>query len=90
MYKATTTVRNKTGLHMRPATEFIACAGKFQSDIKIGRADTSERSNAKSIVMLLKLALGKDTQVEIIAEGTDEQEAVNTLVALIDGGFGDL
>ena len=90
MYKKTTVICNKTGLHMRPATEFIACANKFRSDITIGRATAEERGNAKSVVMLLKLGLGKGTEIEIVAEGSDEREAVEALTELIDGGFNDL
>ena len=75
---------------MRPAAEFIACASKFTSTITIGRAGVPDCGNAKSMVMLLKQSLGKGTEVEIIAQGADEVEAVNTLIALIDAGFGDL
>ena len=45
--------------------------------------------NAKSVVLLLSLGLGKGTQVKLAAEGEDEQEAVEALAALIDSGFGE-
>ncbi|MDR1620202.1 MAG: HPr family phosphocarrier protein [Clostridiales bacterium] len=90
MYSKTTTIRNKTGLHMRPATEFVAVANQFRSQIQIGRAGTDDAGNAKSLVMLLKLALTQDTLAELRAEGPDEQEAVDTLVSMIDNGFDDI
>lgn len=90
MYQKTTVIRNKTGLHMRPATEFVACASTFGSDIKIGCADREERGNAKSVVMLLKLSLSKGTRIEISADGPDEKDAVDTLISLVDSGFNDL
>lgn len=90
MYKGTTMILNKSGLHMRPATEFIAMAGKFASDITIGRVGAGERGNAKSIVMLLKMGLSMGTEVEITAEGPDERQAVDALIDLIKSGMNDL
>lgn len=90
MYKKKTVINNRSGLHARPASEFIACAKKFSSIITIGRENDKERVNAKSIVLLLSLGLSRGETVEIIATGDDEAEAVNTLVELIDCGFGEL
>lgn len=89
MYSRKVTIQNKTGLHARPASEFIGCAGKFKSKITIKRNDDEEEANAKSIVMLLSLGLSQGTEVEIIAKGEDETEAVDALVALIEGRFGE-
>ncbi len=89
MYSRTTVVKNKTGLHARPASEFIGAAGKFKSKITIKRVDEDEDANAKSIVMLLSLGLGQGTEIEITAKGEDEVDAVDTLIALIDSGFGE-
>ena len=47
-------------------------------------------ANAKSIISILTLGMGKGTKIEISAEGPDEQEAVDTLVGLVEGGFGEL
>lgn len=89
MYKKTTTIINDTGLHARPASDFVKAAGKFSSKITIKRAGDDSEANAKSIVFLLSLGLGKGTEVEIAATGDDEQEAVDALVALIESGFGE-
>ena len=62
MYKQRVTVRNKTGLHARPASEFVKCASKYSSQIKILNVkNEDEEANAKSIVMVLSLTgiLGK-------------------------------
>lgn len=89
MYAKKTVILNKTGLHARPASDFISCAAKFKSRISIRRADRSETANAKSIITLLSLALDTGTKIEIAADGEDEVQAVETLVALVDSKFGE-
>lgn len=64
---------------------------KFSSKISITDLNASNQPvNAKSILILLSLGLGQGTAVEISADGTDETEAVDSLVALIETGFGEL
>ena len=82
-------IQNESGLHARPASEFVSAASRFAAHITIRAHGDSESANAKSIVMLLSLGLNKGTLVEITAEGEDEQQALDTLVALIEGGFGE-
>lgn len=89
MYSRKVTVQNRTGLHARPASDFIACASKFKSRITIKRVGEEDDANAKSIVMLLSLGLGQGTEVELTAKGEDEVEAVDALVALIESKFGE-
>lgn len=91
MYSKITTVKNPTGLHARPAAELVAAAKKFKSSIKIRTISDENKVpvNAKSIIMLLSLGAGQGSQVEILAEGEDEKEAVDSLIKLIDGGFGE-
>lgn len=89
MYQKTTTIKNPSGLHARPASEFIACAKKFSSKVTIGRENDQERVNAKSIVLLLSLGLSQGESIEISATGDDESEAVNALVDLVGSGFGE-
>lgn len=91
MYTKTTTVQNATGLHARPASDFIALASQFQSYIVIRRkgGEEDEDANAKSIVNLLALGLSQGEEVEIEANGEDEHKAVDSLVALIDSKFGE-
>lgn len=88
MYSRTTTIINETGLHARPASDFIKAASGYASDITIKKVDGAP-VNAKSIVLLLALGLSQGTQVEISATGADEQAAVDGLIALLDSGFGE-
>ncbi|MDR2186033.1 MAG: HPr family phosphocarrier protein [Treponema sp.] len=91
MYTRTTTVINKTGLHARPGSDFVHAAAKYASKITIRRLDEDEDPvNAKSIAFVLSLGIGRGIGVELAAEGRDEKQAVDELIALIDSGFGDL
>lgn len=91
MYKCKTKIINPTGLHARPASDFVSAAKNFSSKIKINDLTNNELpANAKSIIMLLSLGLVQGTEVEILAEGEDEKEAVHTLVKLIESGFGEV
>jgi phosphocarrier protein len=92
MTSRTITIINPSGLHARPASEFVAEAKKFGSSITIRDLsdENGEAVNAKSIVMLLTLGIGPGTKVEITAEGPDEEEAVGSLISLIESGFGEL
>lgn len=89
MYSRSTTIVNETGLHARPASDFIKAANGYESDITIKKVDGAMGINAKSIVLLLTLGLAQGTAVEISAEGPDEQAAVDGLITLIDSGFGE-
>jgi phosphocarrier protein len=85
-----TVIKNKTGLHARPASEFVQAATKFKSNINIRRvAEEDDEANAKSIIFLLSLGLCQGEEVEVSADGEDENEAVDALIALIDSGFGE-
>lgn len=90
MYTKQTTIVNKTGLHARPAAEFTRAATKYLSDIKIVNLDRNKEGDAKSIISVMTMLLSKGTNVEIRAEGDDEQVAVDTLVQMIEEGFGEL
>lgn len=90
MYKQVTTIINPTGIHARPASDFVSMAKSFSSDIQIKALSTDDKpANAKSILRVLSLGLSKGTNVEISAEGEDEEKAVNSLVELITSGFGE-
>ena len=79
---------NKTGLHARPASDFVLAAKKFESKITICK-EGGEPVNAKSVVRLLAECIGQGTKVELTADGADEVAALDTLVALIESGFGE-
>lgn len=89
MYAKSTTIKNRTGLHARPAADFVAAAGKFQCRLTIRRTSEEESANAKSIIRLLALGLAHGEEIELTGAGDDEKEAVDSLIALIDSGFGE-
>lgn len=84
------TLLNASGLHARPASDFVNKASTFSSKITIRRVGEAEASNAKSIMMVLSAGFSHGHTVEISAQGADEEEAVSALAALIEGGFGEL
>ncbi|HQB82958.1 MAG TPA: HPr family phosphocarrier protein [Candidatus Rifleibacterium sp.] len=80
-------IRNKLGLHARPASLVVKLAGKFESEIQLIKEDTE--INAKSILGVMMLAAGPGQKVTITADGSDEVEAVDAISSLIDSGFGE-
>lgn len=80
-------VQNQVGLHARPATFFIQKANEFKSSIWVEKEE--RRVNAKSLLGVLSLGIVGGTKIDIIADGSDEQEAVNSLVALVESGFAE-
>lgn len=89
MVTKTATILNESGLHARPATEFVETAKRFQSKIKICRPG-EDAVNAKSVVMLLSCGFSQGESVEISAEGEDEDGAVQALEDVVKSGFGEL
>lgn len=78
-------VNNSVGLHARPATFFIQRANSFKSSIWVEKDD--RRVNAKSLLGVLSLGIVKGTTITIVANGTDDEEAVKTLVEVIESNF---
>ena len=78
-------VQNQVGLHARPATFFIQKANEFKSSIWIEKEE--RRVNAKSLLGILSLGIVGGTSIRIIADGADEQQAVDALVELVERGF---
>ncbi len=87
MFVKDVTVENQVGLHARPATFFIQKANEFKSSIWVEKEE--RRVNAKSLLGVLSLGIMGGTDIRIIADGSDEEEAVEGLVALVKGGFND-
>ena len=79
------TVKNSVGLHARPATYFIQKANDFKCSIWIERDE--RRVNAKSLLGVLSLGVTRDNEINIIADGADEEEAIKALCELIGSGF---
>lgn len=88
MYVKDVLVQNKAGLHARPATFFIQKANEFKSSIWV-ETEQGKRMNAKSLLGVLSLGVIGGTTIKIIADGSDETDAVDGLVALVESGFAD-
>jgi len=87
MLSKTVVVQNQVGLHARPATFFIQKSNEFKSSIWIEKED--RKVNAKSLLGVLSLGITKGTEIKIITDGVDEEEAINALEALIESNFSD-
>ena len=81
------TVINSVGLHARPATYFIQKANSYNSSVWIICGE--RRANAKSLLGVLSLNILKGSVVKLIADGTDEVDAIDGLSTLILKGFID-
>lgn len=87
MFVKGVTVQNKVGLHARPATFFIQKANEYKSSIWVEKEE--RRINAKSLLGVLSLGIVGGADIKIIADGADEEDAVNGLVDLVESGFAD-
>ncbi|PMC34468.1 phosphocarrier protein Chr [Bacillus sp. UMB0899] len=75
-------VNLKTGLQARPAALFVQEANRFASDIFLEK--DGKKVNAKSIMGLMSLAVSSGAEINLIAEGSDEQEAVDALAKFVE------
>ncbi|MEW9672104.1 HPr family phosphocarrier protein [Ammoniphilus sp. 3BR4] len=80
-------IQNKTGLHARPASEFVKTASKFKSDILL--KIENKQVNGKSIIGVMSLGAKQGTALTIGAMGSDETEALEALIGLIENKFGE-
>jgi phosphocarrier protein len=80
-------VPNRLGLHARAAARFVHTASRFGARITAARGDKS--MDGKSILGILLLAAAQGAEIEIQAEGEDEEEALAALCALVESGFGE-
>lgn len=87
MTEAKTTIENKTGIHARPASQFVQKASSFKSKIQIKAK--GKTVDAKSILMIMSMGLVKGTEITIVADGPDEADAVAALKQMVDDKFGE-
>jgi phosphocarrier protein len=81
-------IKNKAGLHTRPAAAIVKIAAKYKSEFLIEK-DGME-VNAKSIISVMMLAAPKGSKLKLIFKGADEAEAANELTKLFEDGFGEM
>ena len=80
-------IRNRAGIHARPASQLVQLASKFSSSIFIEK-DT-EKINAKSIMGIIALGATYNTVLRVSAQGADEQEAVAAIEKLFESKFSE-
>lgn len=88
MIKRTVTIRNRAGLHTRPAAAIVKLASKFKSDFYIIK--DGFRINGKSIIGVMTLAAGQGTELELELDGSDEDEAANIIADYFERGFEEM
>lgn len=81
-------IRNKLGLHARPAAMLVQTASKFKSKIKIHKDD--QEVDGKSIMGIMTLAAASGSDLRIIVDGDDESDAMKALEQLVETGFGEI
>jgi phosphocarrier protein HPr len=84
----TITIKNRLGMHARPAMLFAEVAGRFIATITVGH-DESEQVDAKSIMQLMMLAATEGTKLTIYADGDDADDAISELALLVSSGFNE-
>ena len=87
MARAEIEISNKLGLHARASAKLTQLAGSFSSEVWMEKG--TRRINAKSIMGVMMLAAGKGSVVVVETTGSDEQAALEALLALIAGKFGE-
>ncbi len=87
MVSRTVTVANALGLHARAAARFVHTAGGYASRVRVAR--DGREMDGKSILGLLLLAAARGSAITIMADGPDEQLALDALARLVEEGFGE-
>lgn len=87
MLEQTVTISNKLGLHARASAKLTKMAGRFQSEVWLTR--NNRRVNGKSIMGVMMLAAGIGSEVLIETNGSDEEQAMQALVELVNTKFGE-
>jgi len=87
MIEREVTVRNRAGLHTRPASMIVRTASQYESEIFL-RRDNYE-INGKSVIGVMTLAAEQGATITLLVEGEDEEAAASAIAALFDDGFGE-
>lgn len=91
MIKEVVTIKNPTGLHLRPAGLFCKTAMQFNSKILVEKQSRSGdvAANAKSVLSILGACIKYGDEICICCEGDDEEEALGTMVEIVKNGLGE-
>ncbi len=88
MIQKTVTVKNRAGVHTRPASMIVRTASKFDSEFFIEK--DGYEINGKSIIGVMTLAAEQGAELDLVFEGSDEEAAATALVELFEDGFGEV
>ncbi len=80
-------IKNRLGLHARAAAQLVQTANQFAAEVTLFKEDIEV--NGKSIMGILLLAAPKGTEIKVVADGADEDQAMTVLAELIEDGFGE-
>ena len=91
MAQADIDIRNPSGLHARPAANFVRAASAFASEVRVTNLtrDPAASASAKSVISVMGLGVARGHRVRLEADGADADDAIASLVALIAGGLGE-
>jgi phosphocarrier protein HPr len=81
------TITNNSGLHARPAAQFVQKSASFKSKVKI--TGNNKTADGKSILAVMGMGIKQNAQINIIVEGEDEEECIKALEELIVSNFGE-
>ncbi|TVS10991.1 MAG: HPr family phosphocarrier protein [Wenzhouxiangella sp.] len=87
MIERTLTLSNRLGLHARAASKLVRTADRFEAEVWLEH--DGRRVNAKSIMGVLLLAAPCGTELLVVCEGPDEDQAMEALASLVDARFGE-
>ena len=87
MTSRTVTVVNELGMHARAAAKFVHLATRFKSSVRVSRH--GREIDGKSIMGILLLAAARGSMITLVADGSDEEDAIARLAELVETGFGD-
>lgn len=85
VHSVTVSIQNRLGLHARAANNFVRLANLFKSDITVAKGP--QTVNGKSILGILTLAAGHNSQITIEAKGEDAKESIEALAELVRNNF---
>ena len=88
MISKTTKITNEMGFHMRPANVFVTAMTKYASDIEL--VVDNKRINGKSIMNIMAAGIKCGTEINLICDGEDEADAMETISKAIESGLGEM
>jgi phosphocarrier protein HPr len=87
MIESPITIKNKTGLHARAAAKLVETTTSFTSTVEISNGD--KQVDGKSILSVMLLAASPGSELMVKIEGSDENEALQAIIKLVENNFGE-